>query len=104
MNLPTPLLAQATGVVLTADLSVSWPILVVLSFILLAWGEARVHISGLREWRREAEVKIAAQGAQIAAMEVRESRTVARLDHLSAQLSTMDTKLDRLLGQGRGVA
>lgn len=63
----------------------------------IAWGEARVHIAGLREWKREAEVKIAAQAAQLAAMEVRESRTVARLDHLATQLQNIDLKLDRLL-------
>lgn len=70
-----------------------------LIIIAIAWGEARVHIAGLREWRREAEVKIAAQAAQIAAMEVRESRTVARLDHLTEQLRGMDGKLDRLLAR-----
>lgn len=63
----------------------------------IAWGEARVHIASLREWRREAEVKIASQAAQLSAMEVRESRTVARLDHLTEQLRGMDLKLDRLL-------
>jgi hypothetical protein len=65
--------------------------------VTLAWGEARVHIASLREWRREAEVKIASQANQLSAMEVRESRTVARLDHLSLQNERIEKKLDRLL-------
>lgn len=72
MFCPLPVLAQAAGVVLTGDIAVSWPVLLVLSLVILAWGEARVHISALREWKREAIVQINAlqkgadtQGQQI---------------------------------------
>lgn len=97
MNPPTPWLFATT---LSEKDGVTIGLVGGIILVALAWGEARVHIASLREWRREAEVKIASQAAQIAAMEVRESRTVARLDHLTEQLSRMDGKLDRLLARG----
>jgi hypothetical protein len=96
MQLPTLWLFATT---LSEADSVTMGLVGGIVLVALAWGEARVHIASLREWRREAEVKIASQAAQIAAMEVRESRTVARLDHLTEQLSRMDGKLDRLLAR-----
>lgn len=63
----------------------------------VGWGEARVQISALREWRKEAEEREKARDGRLAALEVREGRTVERIDYLATRLDRIDEKLDRLL-------
>jgi hypothetical protein len=96
MPYPT-LLADAPGVVLTGDFSASWPVLCVLALVVLAWGEARVHIASLREWKREATVEIASLKAQVSSLEVRDGRTAERLDHMAKQLDGIGADVKALL-------
>lgn len=102
MHVPT-LLAQSSGLVLTSDLAVSWPVLVALVLVVLGWGEARVHVSGLREREKAREAQAVALEGRIAALEVREGRAMERVDYLAARLDRIDEKLDRLLDR-KGVA
>jgi hypothetical protein len=63
----------------------------------IAWGEARMQISGLREWRRTVEAEQSALLIRVGALEVREGRATQRIDHLTDQLARIEAKLDKLL-------
>jgi hypothetical protein len=63
----------------------------------IAWGEARMQISGLREWRKTVEAEQGALLIRVGALEVREGRTTERIDHLTNQLARIEAKLDKLL-------
>lgn len=74
-----------------------------LGLAFLAYGEARVHVSGLREWKREAAVEIASLRAQVASLEVRDGRTAERLDYMARHLVEIGADVKSLL-QRRDVA
>lgn len=96
-----PLLAAqilSDGSPMTIGLSVG------LGAAFLAYGEARVHISGLREKEKAHEAQIRALEQRLGAAEVREGRTLERLDYFTARLDRIDVKLDRILDQQKGVA
>lgn len=63
----------------------------------LALGESRWQVSHIREGKRTSDAKIEALEGRIAALEVREGRTLERLDSFSDRLSRIEEKLDRLL-------
>lgn len=93
MNPPT-LLAVDTlsdGSPITLGLAVG------LAVVGIAWGEARHQISALREWRKEAEEREKARDLRLSSLEVREGRTVERMDYFASRLDRIDEKLDRLL-------
>lgn len=90
MFYPPTLMAQSSGVMLTADMAASWPVLCVLALVVLAWGEARVHLSALREWKHEAK-------AQIEALQ-RESDTQSQqITHIVEMLAEVRGDLKQLL-------
>lgn len=96
MQAPT-LLAQTAGVVITTDLAVSWPVLVVLVVVVLAWGEARVHIAALREWKSEAK-------AQIAALQKGADTQGQQIVHIVEMLTEMRSDVKRLLLRDKDAA
>lgn len=93
MNLPTVLAVEALGD--SSPITIGFGI--GLLAVGIAWGEARHQISALREWRKEAEEREKAREQRIAALEVREGRTMERLDYLATRLDRIDEKLERLL-------
>lgn len=99
MVLPT-LFAQASGVVLTSDLQVSWPLLVVFGVVIIGWGEARVHISGLREWKKEAAAEIAALKKETGVLNGRADLQGQQMTHILNLLEELRADVKRLLRQG----
>ena len=99
MVLPT-LIAQAPGVVLTSELQVSWPLLVVFAVVVIGWGEARVHISSLREWKREASADIAALKKETSVLDGRANLQGQQMAHILSLLEELRVDVKRLLRQG----
>lgn len=93
MNVPTLFAADV--------LSESSPVtigLVVWGIVVgIAWGEARWQISHLREKDKQRDVQHDAAQTRLTSIEVREGRTLERLDALADRLNRIEAKLDKLL-------
>lgn len=87
------LLAVALG----EDTTFTLGLVTVIVGLALALGESRWQVSHLREWARTVEADARAMAERIASLEVREGRTLQRLDDLASRLDRMDGKLDKLL-------
>lgn len=95
MNAPPLLLAAE---VLSEGSPVTIGLACGLVVVAVAWGESRVHISSLREWKREAEVKIAK-------LELAQGRTDEQLSSINKLLTEVRGMVLQLLqGQGRNVS
>lgn len=68
-----------------------------LLFVGGAWGQATMQIASLREWRKSKDAEDEALRGRVTAMEVREGRTVERVDALFVRLDRIEAKLDKLL-------
>jgi membrane protein implicated in regulation of membrane protease activity len=95
------LLAQASGVVLTTDVAVSWPVLVAFLVLAVAYGEARVHIASLRDRATEQKGKTEALEGRVAVVESRTDRTDGRVDHVLELLTEVRSDVKRLLERGK---
>ena len=91
MNLPT------TAVTLGDDTTVTVGLLVLIVTLALALGQGLWQISHLREWKREAETKIAAVENRCGLLEVRQGRTDERLDNIQVLLAELRGMVQRLL-------
>lgn len=96
MYLPTTwlfatVLSEADGI--TIGLAVA------LGLVAIAWGEARVHISGLREWKREAQTKL--DGLERQAQEARGRADLQgqQINHILQMLTEMRQDLKSLLSR-----
>lgn len=96
MHSPTPL-AQAIAPVLAAELAQFWPFLVVIAALILAWGEARFHLAGLREWKREAQVKIDGLERQAQESRGRADLQGQQINHILQLLGEMRADVKTLL-------
>lgn len=83
--------------ILATDTPLTVGLVVLVVSCALAVGESRWQIAHLREWKREADADAAALRERVTALEVRESRTLERIDHLTTQLVRIEAKLDKLL-------
>lgn len=94
MNLPTTwplatILGEADGI--TVGLAIA------LAVVAIAWGEARVHISGLREWKREATAKLDALDRQAQDAKGRADLQGQQINHILQMLGEMRADLKTLL-------
>jgi len=85
------------AVALGEDMTFTLGLVTVIVVLALALGESRWQVSHLREWARTVEAEAKAMAERIAALEIREGRTLQRLDDLASRLDRMDAKLDKLL-------
>lgn len=97
MNIPTLLAIEVFG----SDSPVTIGLAVGLGAAFLAYGEARVHIQGLRETVKAQEAKIDALETRQSSAEVREGRLLERFEALVTRLDRMEGKLDQILDQQR---
>lgn len=93
MTLPSLLASTVLG----DDTAVTLGMVGTIVLVAVIIGELRWQVAHLREWRRTAEAEHEALSARVGALEIRESRTLERIDHLTTQLVRIEEKLDRLL-------
>lgn len=94
MNLPT-ILAQATPEALREW----WPFLLAAAGIIGTWGESRVHISGLREWKKEASAEIAALKRENTVLTGRADLQGQQMTHILSLLEELRKDVKQLLGR-----
>lgn len=72
---------------------------IALCVVALAWGEARVHISGLREWKEKATTKI--EGLERQAQEARGRADLQgqQMNHILQMLTEMRQDMKSLLSR-----
>lgn len=68
-----------------------------LCVVAIAWGEARVHIAALREWKREAQAEITALKGTTAALSGRADLQDQRMNHILELLKEMREDVKSLL-------
>lgn len=95
MKLPT--LGPIAAIVLGEDMTFTLGFGLLVAGGIVTWAETRFHVSGLRETVKTQGAEIASLQTRLAAAEVREGRTVERLDYVTQRLDRIDNKLDRLL-------
>lgn len=93
MNLPT-LVAQAG---FAATIIEWWPVLAGFVGLVLVCGETRAHVSGLREWKREAQAEIAALKSTVTALGGRADLQDQRMNHILSLLEELRADVKRLL-------
>lgn len=91
MNPPTSttLLGQTDGI--TIGLAIA------LVAVALAWGEARVHISGLREWKAKAQEKLDGLERQTQEARGRADLQGQQINHILQMLTEMREDVKSLL-------
>lgn len=89
-------------IVLAADvLSEASPITIGFAVVIVglgvAWGETRVHVSGLREWKSKAEQQIEALQTENADIKGRANIQGQQIAHIIEMLTELRTDVKRLL-------
>jgi peptidoglycan hydrolase CwlO-like protein len=98
MQLPT-LWLFATTILGESD-GVTVGLAIALCVVAIAWGEARVHISGLREWKKEAQVKIDGLERQAQDAKSRADLQGQQINHILQLLTEMREDVKSLVRRG----
>jgi hypothetical protein len=93
MNLPT----VAAQVGIAATILEWWPVILAFVGLVVMGGEARIHITGLREWKREAQAEITSLKATVTALSGRADLQDQRMNHILSLLEELRADVKRLL-------
>ena len=63
------------------------------------WGETRVHVTGLREWKREAQAELSSLKATVTALSGRADLQDERMNHILSLLQELRADVKSLLGR-----